>query len=199
MANLLIKTHGFENRVLELKLGVNRLGRSPDAEFQIDHPTVSACHCEVELNDATVVVRDCNSTNGTFLDQEPVREAELRSGQTLRLGDVELQVENTDARIAIPRFEVPQPAPPIVLSDGSLLCPRHSRTRATHQCTHCRELLCDACITRLRRRGGKLLMLCPLCSHHVERLGGEKKEPKKSFLSFLRTTILLPFLRNSKN
>ena len=42
MARLLIKTEGLENRTLELRLGVNRVGRDPDCDFPIDHPTVSS-------------------------------------------------------------------------------------------------------------------------------------------------------------
>ena len=197
MASLLIKSDGFHNQVVELKLGLNRFGRSPANDFQIEHPTVSAHHCEVVLRDGEVLVRDCDSTNGTFLDGEPVHEQTLHAGQVLRLGDIEMLVESTDVRIAIPKFEVPCSAPPVVLPDGSLLCPRHPRAHVTHQCTHCRELLCDSCVTRLRRRGGKLHKLCPLCSHKVEPLGGEKKK-KKSLLAILNKTVKLPFLQSKK-
>lgn len=197
MARLLIKSDGFRNQVVDLRLGINRLGRSPENDFQIEHSTVSAYHCEIALADGKVTVRDCGSTNGTFLGGEPVQEAELLPGQTLCLGDVELFVETTDVTIAIPKFEVSRAAPPVILSDGSLICPRHPKARATHQCLHCREILCDACVHRLRRRGGKVLKLCPLCSHKCEPIGGEKKK-KKSLLGFLQKTVKLPFIRSSK-
>src|SRR6266446_3364573 len=88
MARLVIKSEGFRNQVIDLKLGVNRLGRSPDNDFQIEHPTISARHCELELGDGEIVVRDCDSTNGTFVRGEPVREARLCAGQCFWLGDV---------------------------------------------------------------------------------------------------------------
>ena len=197
MASLLLKTAGFEGRVCELKLGLNRFGRSDLNDFQIEHPTVSARHCELLLRAGAIVVRDCNSTNGTFLDDVPVREEAAYAGQILRLGEVELLVETADVRIAIPRFEIPIPAPPVVVADGSTLCRRHPQAQATHRCTHCLELLCDHCVTRLRRRGGKLLKLCPLCSHKVELIGPEKKK-KRSFMAILRQTVKLPFMRNSR-
>lgn len=198
MARLVIQSDGFRNQVLELKLGVNRLGRSPDNDFQIEHPTISARHCEIVLAQDKVVVRDIDSTNGTFVDQRPVREATLEAGQKLSLGDVAFLVETTEVTIAIPKFEVPREAPPVVLSDGSLLCPRHPQTRATHQCTHCLEILCDACVHRLRRRGGHVLKLCPFCSHRCEPLGGQKKKKKKSLLRFLHKTIKLPLIGDLK-
>src|SRR5207253_2418866 len=116
-------------------------------------PSISARHCELLLGADEVTVRDCESTNGTFLGGEQIQESRLEEGQTLCLGDVELFVESTDVRVAIPKFDLPRPAPPVVLSDGSLICPRHPKAKVTHQCTHCREVLCDACVHRLRRRG----------------------------------------------
>jgi pSer/pThr/pTyr-binding forkhead associated (FHA) protein len=193
MARLLIKSDGFGNQVIELKLGVNRFGRSAANDFQIEHPTVSAWHCELVLGGEGVTVRDCASTNGTFLEGRQVRQAKLRAGQTLRLGEVEFIVETTEVTIAIPKFELPRPAPPVVLSDGSLICPRHPEGRVTHQCTHCREVMCDDCVHRLRRRGGKVLKLCPLCSHKCLPIAGEKRK-KKYFLGLLHKTVKLPFL-----
>ena len=62
MARLVIKSAGFEGRVIELNLRVNRVGRSPKNDVQIEHPTVSAVHCEIVLADDGVIVRDCAST-----------------------------------------------------------------------------------------------------------------------------------------
>lgn len=197
MARLVIKTPESLSGALELKLGANRLGRNPDCDFQLEHPTVSSVHCQVILGDNQLLVRDCGSTNGTFVNGEPVSEARLLAGQKLRLGDVELLVESTEVTIAIPHIEVPIPAPPVVLPDGSVLCRRHPETRATHQCTHCHELLCPACVTRLRRQGGRVFYFCSLCSHPVQRLGPEPKR-KKSLLGFLQKTVKLPFVRRSK-
>ena len=197
MARLIVKSDGFRDQVLNLRLGTNRLGRSPENDFQIEHSTISGYHCEISLADGKVIVRDCGSTNGTFVGGQLIQQAELEAGQTLCLGDVQLLVETTDVTIAIPKFDMPRPAPPVVLSDGSLICPRHPKGKATHQCTHCREILCDACVHRLKRRGGKLLKLCPLCSHKVELIGGEKKK-KRSLLGFLKT-VKLPFVHVSRD
>jgi hypothetical protein len=198
MARLIVKSDGFRDQVLDLRLGTNRLGRSPENDFQIEHSTISGYHCEISLAEGKVTVRDCGSTNGTFVGGQLIQEAELEAGQTLCLGDVQLLVETTEVTIAIPKFDMPRPAPPVVLSDGSLICPRHPKGKATHQCTHCREILCDACVHRLKRRGGKLLKLCPLCSHKVELIGGEKKK-KRSLLGFLQKTVKLPFVHVSKD
>lgn len=194
MAKLLIKTEGLANPVLELRLGVNRFGRTADNHFQIEHPTVSTYHCEMVLGDGTVLLRDCDSTNGTFVNGERVKEMLLETGQTIHLGDVELLVETTEVTVAIPQYERPRPAPPVVLADGAMICPRHSQARVTYQCTHCREVMCSACVHRLRRRGGETFLFCPLCSNAVELIGGPKPK-KKSFLGLLKQTVKMPFFK----
>ena len=99
MAKFQIKTTGLGHSLIELRLGVNRVGRSPDADFCIPHSTVSGLHCELILRDSGVTVRDLNSTNGTFVDNQPVTDFELSAGQILRLGDVELLVESTEFNV----------------------------------------------------------------------------------------------------
>jgi hypothetical protein len=192
MARLIVKSNGFNERVLDLKLGVNRLGRSPETDFQIEHTTVSGVHCEVSVVDGEILVRDCSSTNGTFFRGEPIHEIRLSAGQSFSLGEVEVFVESTDVSISIPKFDVPVAPPPVVRTDGSMLCPRHPEVQVTHRCSHCLEIMCDGCVKGLRRRGGKTLKLCPVCSHPVERIG-EKKKQKKSILGFLQKTVKMPF------
>jgi len=194
----LLQRHGVgEPEVLELNLGVNLFGRDPKNHFAVDHPTVSSRHCELILTADGVLLRDLDSTNGTFINGALVKQAVLQAGQRLRLGDVEFEVEAIDVHIAIPEIERPIPAPPVVLPDGAMLCQRHPGAKVTHRCTHCHSVLCDSCVTRLRRKGGKTLKLCKLCSHPVELLPSEKPK-KKSFLSKLTSTIKLPFLRSKK-
>lgn len=198
MARLLKTTGAGEPEVLELNLGVNQFGRDPENHFPVNHPTVSARHAELILTADGVLLRDLDSTNGTFINDALVKQAVLQPGQKLRLGDVEFLIDTTDAHIAIPEIERPLPAPPVVLPDGAMLCQRHQGSRVTHRCTHCHSVLCDACVTRLRRKGGKTLKLCKLCSHPVELIVTEKLK-KKGFFAKLTSTIKLPFLRGKKD
>jgi pSer/pThr/pTyr-binding forkhead associated (FHA) protein len=193
MARLLIKTEGFEQQTLELRLGVNHVGRDPECDLPINHFTVSIRHCELVLTNDGVFLRDCDSTNGTFINGDPVKEAWLMPGQELRLGDVELFVESTEATIAIPQFERPRPKPPVVLPDGAMLCPRHPQLQAAYKCTHCSEIMCNACVHVMRRKGGQPLFLCPLCSQKCERISVAQPKKKKGFLGFLQDTVKLKF------
>jgi hypothetical protein len=194
MARLLIKMQGLEDRAFELRFGVNRVGRDPDSDVPIDHPTVSTSHCELELSGAGVLLRDCDSTNGTFVNGDRVREARLLPGQTVHLGDVELFVESTEVNVAIPKFERERPKPPVMLEGGALQCPRHPQMHATYKCSHCHEVMCESCVHIMQRKGGNPLFLCTLCSHKcdpIEMVPPPKK--KKTLMGFLRDTVKLKF------
>jgi len=195
MARLLIKTEGFGERALVLRLGVNHVGRDEECEHCIEHPTISTRHCELALTVDGVYVRDCNSTNGTFVNGEPVMEAWLDPGQTLRCGDVEMFVESTEANVAIPAFERPTQVapPPAVLPDGLLSCPRHLEVRATYNCPNCKEVMCNACIHVMRIKGGKPHFMCVICSHECEPFQMVQPKKKKGFLGFLQDTVKLKF------
>ncbi|MGA9778811.1 MAG: FHA domain-containing protein [Verrucomicrobiia bacterium] len=94
MAKLVILTQGMNGRVHELKADKTTIGRVEDNMFQIAEPSVSSHHCEVLLRGNEVVIKDLNSTNGTFINDEKITESVLKPGHTLRLGQIELRLEN---------------------------------------------------------------------------------------------------------
>ena len=191
MARLLIKTDGLENETLELRFGVNHVGRDPACDFAIIHPSVSALHCELVLSNDGVLIHDCDSTNGTFVNGEGIKDAWLRAGQTVQLGEVKLFVENTDITISIPQYKRERPEPPVVLPDGAMLCARHPRLQAAYKCTHCGEVMCGSCVHTLRLKGGRPLFLCPLCSQACERIGAVGPPKKRPLLQALHCTVKL--------
>jgi pSer/pThr/pTyr-binding forkhead associated (FHA) protein len=94
MAKLVLLSTGMTGRTHELKVDKTTIGRLEDNIFQIAEPSVSSHHCEVLLRGSDVVVRDLNSTNGTFINGEKVGEAPLKVGQILRLGQIEMRLES---------------------------------------------------------------------------------------------------------
>lgn len=183
-------------RAYELRAGVNRLGRSAKNDLQLDHPTVSGLHCEILFEADGIRVRDLSSTNGTFIDGEQITEAPLELGATLHVGEVEMELEQVKANIAIPQFEQPQAPRPQVLPDGALSCPNHPEARATFRCLQCKLLMCDDCVHPLKRSGGKLHMLCSACSNHCEPIAAPKR--KRSIFAFLEKTLKMPSKGRSK-
>ncbi len=80
-------------RTHELKAEKTTIGRLEDNMFQIAEPSVSSHHCEVILKGSDVIIRDLNSTNGTYIGSEKVTETVVKPGQVLRLGQVEMRLE----------------------------------------------------------------------------------------------------------
>lgn len=93
MAKLVLLSTGMTGRTHELKVDKTTIGRVEDNTFQIAEPSVSSHHCEILLKGTDVVVRDLNSTNGTFINGEKVSESALKPGQVLRLGQIEMRLE----------------------------------------------------------------------------------------------------------
>ncbi len=67
------------------------IGRSPDADFQINHRSVSRQHCRVWHDGSRYRVRDLDSTNKTFVNEQPVLEAELQDGDHIGVGETVLK------------------------------------------------------------------------------------------------------------
>src|ERR1044072_2393402 len=97
MAKLVLLSAGMTGQAHELKVDKTTIGRVEDNTFPIVEPSVSSHHCEVLLRGTDIVVRDLNSTNGTFINGEKVTESVLKSGQILRLGQIELRLETEAA------------------------------------------------------------------------------------------------------
>jgi pSer/pThr/pTyr-binding forkhead associated (FHA) protein len=110
MAKLVILTQGLSGRAYELNVDRTTIGRVEDNLFQIAEPSVSSHHCEVHLRGAEVLIRDLNSTNGTFINGEKIAESVLKPGQTLRLGNVELKLDAPGAASAPAAGSAPAPA-----------------------------------------------------------------------------------------
>jgi pSer/pThr/pTyr-binding forkhead associated (FHA) protein len=94
MVKLVLLSTGMTGRSHELKVDKTTIGRVEDNTFQIPEPSVSSHHCEVLLKGNDVVIKDLNSTNGTFINGEKIEEAPLKLGQTLRLGQIEMRLES---------------------------------------------------------------------------------------------------------
>src|SRR6266403_2208764 len=93
MAKLVLLSAGMTGRTHELKVDKTTIGRVEDNTFQIAEPSVSSHHCEILLRGSEVVVRDLNSTNGTYINGEKVTESAIKPGQVLRLGQIEMRLE----------------------------------------------------------------------------------------------------------
>lgn len=69
------------------------IGRRPDAELRIPLPSVSRDHCELVHDGRSLSVRDLGSSNGTFKNQERIKQATLGAGDRLAVGTFVMTVQ----------------------------------------------------------------------------------------------------------
>lgn len=75
-------------------IGGLSIGRSGEADVQIDDRYASGLHARIFSREGRAYVEDMNSTNGTLLnDATLVGEAELIDGDVVRIGDTEFRYE----------------------------------------------------------------------------------------------------------
>lgn len=71
-----------------------RIGRMPDNELMLDDPRASRYHAEIFVGRFGVTLQDLDSTNGTLLNDNPVRaRAFLTDGDVISIGDVDMRFE----------------------------------------------------------------------------------------------------------
>lgn len=64
------------------------IGRDKNCDLALDHDTVSGRHARLRSISGTYLLRDLNSTNGTTINGEPVRDqAVVKPGDVLGMGD----------------------------------------------------------------------------------------------------------------
>ena len=76
----------------EIRESPMQLGRGMDCDIILDDGKISRNHAIISKDNATVRVRDCGSTNGTYIDDLRIDEAWLERGSIFTAGDLELIV-----------------------------------------------------------------------------------------------------------
>ena len=68
------------------------IGRHESSDLQLNSRTVSNYHAEILNENGRIVLRDLGSTNGSFVNDEKVREQTVESGDRIRIGSHVLSV-----------------------------------------------------------------------------------------------------------
>jgi len=62
------------------------VGRSSKVDIQIDEDSISRNHAIIEKQEGEFVIRDLESTNGTYVNDRPIRTHQLRDGDQIKIG-----------------------------------------------------------------------------------------------------------------
>ena len=113
LASLLVRSGALRGRRLPITLPMVNIGRADYNDLVIADPSVSTTHAKLQRKDDVWVLTDLGSTNGTYVEGEPVTgETALTPGTTLRFGDVAALFEPHDAPHPAARQATGDPAPP---------------------------------------------------------------------------------------
>jgi len=69
------------------------LGRDPSVDFPLNNETISLKHCRIHYHNKQWWIEDLDSTNGTYLNNDPVKtETIITNGDQIRLGKVDISI-----------------------------------------------------------------------------------------------------------
>jgi transcriptional regulator with GAF, ATPase, and Fis domain len=78
-----------------------KIGTKKDCEMMLTDDTVSRIHAEITKNKQGYLLRDLDSTNGTFVEGLKVKEAYLAAGSVIRVGETKIKFVPQDEKIEI--------------------------------------------------------------------------------------------------
>ena len=92
VATLTITTGPQIGQSLKLTKARTIVGRK-GADFALNDPEVSRKHCLLEVREDYVNLKDLDSTNGTFFEDERIRAAILQNGSEFRVGGSTIRLD----------------------------------------------------------------------------------------------------------
>src|SRR5437016_4545099 len=99
----------MQGKAIAITLSQFLIGRDPQCQLRPASALISKRHCAVLVRNGKVFVRDFDSTNGTFVNDEAVKgEKELSHADLLKVGPLDFRVSIE----ATPAVNKPTPAPP---------------------------------------------------------------------------------------
>ncbi len=121
--NLVLFKKDGSQKAFSLPSDSTIIGRRHDCDLCIPLMVVSKRHCELNLNNEAVKIRDLDSRNGTFLNDKRIKETMVKAGDYIRIGPLTflLQIDGKPEKIMPPKQAKPKPEakvpPPKVLAE----------------------------------------------------------------------------------
>jgi pSer/pThr/pTyr-binding forkhead associated (FHA) protein len=99
----------MQGKAIPITLSQFIIGRDPQCQLRPASALISKRHCALLVRNGKVFVRDFDSTNGTFVNDQPVKgETELRDADQLKVGPLDFRVRIEET---VP-VNKPTPVPP---------------------------------------------------------------------------------------
>ena len=132
-------------------LGEYTIGRDPEADIVVNHPTISRRHARLVVDEQDVVVIDLGSGNGTSIEDVPLSgPARLYEGQTARLGNALLRARRALDLESLPDTSRNYRKGPVV-AQGGMGAIREARQRAMGRKVAMKVMLGEHSASGMRR------------------------------------------------
>jgi DNA-binding NtrC family response regulator len=82
--------------------GLARIGSAAGSDLSLPDFTVSRVHCEIRVHPSAIAIKDCGSTNGTYVEGVNIREGEVQPGAAVRVGRSVFRIESVDGNSIVP-------------------------------------------------------------------------------------------------
>jgi adenylate cyclase len=97
LLTLVVHPGTLDEQRFSLAPGPNTVGRSPENQVFIVHPSLSRSHARLDIDGEAITVNDLGSKNGTYVEGRRIETSSpLRAGDTFRCGDVVLYLAEDD-------------------------------------------------------------------------------------------------------
>ncbi|UCE99060.1 MAG: FHA domain-containing protein [Planctomycetota bacterium] len=84
--NLLLFKKNGSHKIIPLPSSATIIGRRRSCDLHIPLASVSRRHCQLNHDNGVWRIRDVGSRNGTYLNGKRVEEAEIKAGDSVRIG-----------------------------------------------------------------------------------------------------------------
>jgi pSer/pThr/pTyr-binding forkhead associated (FHA) protein len=111
MPRLIVRSAETGAVIHELTDDLVTVGRAPDNTIQIDDPSVSGRHAQLQRIGEIYRLKDLDSSNGTRVNGDTINEIALAVGDRLRFGQVEAYFEADQAEEPLPEPAVIEAKP----------------------------------------------------------------------------------------
>src|SRR5216117_1710179 len=102
LASFLVKNGSLKGQRLQVRTPIVNIGRAEYNDLVVPDESVSTQHAKLQRREGVWILVDLGSTNGTFADGEKVSgEAALAPGALVRVGDIQLVFDTTEADDAL--------------------------------------------------------------------------------------------------
>jgi pSer/pThr/pTyr-binding forkhead associated (FHA) protein len=93
--SLMVLSEGkASGQAIPIKLSQFLIGRDPQCHLRPASPVISKRHCALITKNGKVFIRDFNSTNGSFVNEDKVEgQRELKDGDVVKLGPITFRVQ----------------------------------------------------------------------------------------------------------